>query len=125
MQSRSFRVLADAIVTLHIGFVLFVLLGGLLVLRWRWVAWLHVPAAVWGVVIEYGGWACPLTPLENYLRQRGGLAAYPGDFIEHYALPLLYPTQLTRGAQMLLGSLALAVNGLVYWRLIRTRRLRA
>ncbi len=121
MPSSSFRVMADAIVTLHIGFVLFVLLGGLLVLQWRWVAWLHVPAAVWGVVIEYAGWVCPLTPLENYLRQRSGTAVYSGDFIEQYVLPLLYPARLTRGAQMLLGSLALAINGLVYWRLIRVR----
>jgi hypothetical protein len=117
--------LADAIVTIHVGFVLFVLFGGLLVLRWRWVTWLHVPAAVWGILIEYADGVCPLTPVENYLRERAGIAAYSGDFIEHYVLPLLYPARLTRWTQMLLGSVALVVNGLVYWRVVRTRRRRA
>lgn len=125
MSPNAFRVLADAIVILHFGFVLFVLLGGMLVLRWRWVAWLHLPAAAWGILIEYGNWVCPLTPVENYLRERGGIAGYAGDFIEHYLVSLLYPARLTRGAQMLLGSVALAVNGLIYWRVVRSRRLRA
>ena len=119
MSSSSFRVAADVAVAFHMGFVLFVMVGGLLAFRWRWLMWLHAPAAIWGVVIELGGWICPLTPLENYLRERSGAAAYPGDFIEHYILPLLYPARLTRGDQVLLGSLALAVNLLVYWRLSR------
>lgn len=124
MSSSAFRLLADAVVILHAGFVLFVLFGGVLALRWRWVAWLHVPAAVWGIFIEYADWICPLTPVENYLRERGGLAAYPGDFIEHYILPLLYPARLTRGTQIFLGTIALTVNGLVYWRLLGARRFR-
>jgi len=117
--------LADAVVTLHLGFVLFVLFGGLLVLRWRWGIWLHVPAAVWGILIEYADGVCPLTPVENYLRERAGIAAYSGDFIEHYVLPLLYPARLTRWTQLLLGSMAVAVNGLVYWHVVRARHLRA
>jgi hypothetical protein len=121
-SASAFRLSADAIVVIHVGFVVFVLLGGLLVLQWRWVAWLHVPAAVWGVLVEYADWICPLTPIESYLRERAGMAAYQGDFIEYYLLPLLYPARLTRETQLLLGSVALAVNGLVYWRLIQTRR---
>lgn len=112
---------ADFVVALHVGFVAFVLLGGLLVLRRRWVAGVHVPAAIWGVMIEYSGWVCPLTPLENYLRQRGGDAAYRGDFVEHYLLPVLYPAGLTRSVQFVLGTLALAVNAFVYWRVLRVR----
>lgn len=113
-----FRLAADFVVALHVGFVAFVLLGGLLVLRWRSVAWVHVPAAIWGVMIEYSGWVCPLTPLENYLRERNGDAAYRGDFIQHYLLPLLYPGDLTRSVQFVLGTLALAVNAFVYWRVL-------
>lgn len=118
VPSSSFRLAADFVVALHVGFVVFVLLGGVLVLRWRWVAWLHVPAAIWGVMIEYSGWVCPLTPLENYLRERNGDAAYRDDFIQHYLLPLLYPGDLTRSVQFLLGTLALTVNALVYWRVL-------
>lgn len=113
------RIAADAIVLVHIGFVLFVVLGGLLVLRWRRLAWLHVPTVVWGVTIEWAGWICPLTPLENSLRRRGGGIGYQGDFIEHYLLPLLYPAQLTREWQMLLGGVALAVNAIAYWWILR------
>ena len=123
MPAAVFRASADAIVVIHLGFVVFVVLGGLLVLRRPWVAWLHVPAAIWGVLVEYADWVCPLTPVENYLRERAGLAAYPGDFIDHYVLPLLYPARLTRGTQLLLGSIGLAINGYVYWRVIR-RQLR-
>lgn len=107
---------------MHVGFVLFVVLGGLLVLRWRRLAWLHVPAVVWGVTIEWAGWICPLTPLENFLRRRSGTTGYQGDFIEHYLLPLLYPAQLTREWQMILGGVALAVNVFVYWRIFRAAR---
>jgi hypothetical protein len=122
MPASAFRVTADLIVALHAGFVIFVLLGGLLALRWRRLAWVHVPAAVWGIAIEFGGWICPLTPLEDHLRQRGGVPPHGGDFIEHYALPLLYPANLTRSWQWSLGGLALAVNALIYWRLLMRRR---
>lgn len=115
--------LADLVLVVHLGFVLFVVLGGLLVLRWPRTAWLHVPAAIWGVLIEYTGWICPLTPLENSFRARGGEAGYTGGFIEHYIQPLLYPAGLTRSTQMVLGSLALVLNLTAYAVVIsRTRR---
>jgi hypothetical protein len=109
-----YRALADLILALHLVFVLFVVLGGLLVLRWPRAAWLHVPAAIWGVLIEYTGWICPLTPLENSLRTRGGEAGYNGGFIEHYIQPLLYPAGLTRSTQVVLGSLVLVLNLTAY-----------
>ena len=107
-------VIADLVVAIHFAFVLFVVLGGLLVLRWRWVAFLHVPAALWGAWIELAGRICPLTPLENTLRTAGGGAAYQGDFVEHYILPVLYPSALTRNIQLLLGCLVLALNLGIY-----------
>lgn len=117
---------ADAVVVVHLAFVLFVMLGGLLAVRWPWIMWLHVPAALWGVLIEFAGWICPLTPLENYLRQQSGAAGYRGDFIAHYLLPVLYPTGLTRRSQVALGLLALIVNAGVYTLIfLRHRRLPA
>ena len=92
--------MADLVVVVHFLFVLFVVLGGLLVLRWPRVAYFHVPAAVWGAAIELGGWICPLTPLENSLRQQAGGTGYSGGFIEHYILPVLYPSALTRDIQL-------------------------
>jgi uncharacterized membrane protein YhhN len=92
-----YRWLADLVVVLHFGFVLFVVGGGLLALRWPRLARVHLPTAVWGVLIEFGGWLCPLTPLENWLRRRSGGAGYAGGFVEHYVLPVLYPSGLTRG----------------------------
>jgi hypothetical protein len=119
MPPGLFRAAADAVVAIHFAFVLFVALGGFLALRWRRIAWLHVPAALWGAAIELGGWICPLTPLENYLRERGGLAGYEGDFVERYMLPLLYPDRLTRELQVALGIIVLLVNLVVYWRVMR------
>ncbi len=116
-----YRALADLVLVVHLAFVLFVVLGGLLVLKWPRLAWLHVPAAVWGVLIEYKGWICPLTPLENSFRARGGGAGYSGGFIEHYIQPLLYPAGLTRGTQIVLGSLALLVNLTAYGVVIARR----
>ena len=120
----AFRVAADAVVLVHAAFVAFVILGGLLVLRRPYLAWVHVPAAVWGVLIEFAGWICPLTPLENFLRDRAGLSTYQGDFVEHYVLPMLYPAELTRSRQVWLGLVALSINLFVYWRLIRTASVR-
>ena len=114
-----YRVLADAVVLLHATFVVFVVFGGFLTWRWRWVVWVHVPCALWGVAIEYGGWICPLTPLENTLRARAGLEGYRGGFIEHYIIPTLYPAGLTRPAQAVLGTLALVINLVAYGVLIR------
>ncbi|MGE8364420.1 DUF2784 domain-containing protein [Cupriavidus basilensis] len=116
--------LADAVVLLHLAYIVFVMLGGLLVLRWPRLAWLHLPAAAWGVAVEWSGWICPLTPLENTLRQRAGLQAYGGDFIQHYVLQLIYPDGLTREIQMVLGALVLALNMAVYFALYRRLRRR-
>ena len=120
-----FQWLADLVLVLHLGFVAFVVLGGLLVLRWPWLAWLHVPAVAWGVFVEFAGLICPLTPLEIALRLRGGTAAYSGGFIEHYFTAVLYPDGLTRELQFVLGALALAINVAVYWRVVVRRRRRA
>jgi hypothetical protein len=121
-----YRTLADLVVLVHFAFVLFVVAGALLVLRWRWVAWVHVPAAVWGALIEFAGWICPLTPLEQRLRIMGGSAGYTGGFIEHYILPILYPAGLNRRVQIVLGLLVLGVNVAIYaWVLIRVLRARA
>ena len=116
-----FRLLADAIVVVHLGFVLFVVLGGLLVLRWPRMAWVHLPAAAWGAWIEFAGWICPLTPLENWLRQQGGGPVYATGFVERYVVPVLYPAALSRDIQWALGGLVLAVNALVYLYVVRGR----
>lgn len=111
--------LADAVLLLHLGFVLFVMLGGLLVLRWPRLIWLHLPAVVWGAAVEFGGWICPLTPLEIWLRRKVGGEGYGGDFIEHYLMPALYPSNLTRNVQLGLGLAVLIVNLALYgwlWR---------
>jgi len=109
-----FQIAADFLVVLHLGFVGFVVIGGFLVLRWRWVLFLHVPAAVWGALIEFQGWLCPLTLLEQQLRQAGGQAGYTGGFIEHYVLPIVYPSDLTREVQIVLGVFVVAINVAVY-----------
>lgn len=114
-----YRLLADCVVLAHAAFVAFVAVGGLLAWRRRALAWAHVPCVVWGAAIEYGGWVCPLTPLENALRARAGLQGYAGGFIEHYVIPALYPTGLTRSAQVLLGTLVVVVNLLAYGALVR------
>lgn len=118
----AYRVLAGAVVVLHLGFVLFVAIGGVLVWRWRRIAWAHLPALAWGVWIELSGGICPLTPLENELRRIGGEAAYSGDFVGHYLLPVLYPEGLDRGIQAALAAGVLALNAGVYWRALRRQR---
>lgn len=119
------RLLADLVVGVHFAFVLFVVLGGLLVLRWRALAWLHLPAALWGAAIEFAGWICPLTPLENHLRRLAGQAGYSGGFVENYILPVLYPAGLTRGVQIGLGVAVFAINTAVYtWVFVLARRRR-
>ncbi|HEX9592076.1 MAG TPA: DUF2784 domain-containing protein [bacterium] len=110
-----FRVLADLVVLMHLAFILFVVLGALLALRWRWIPWVQVPAALWGAVIEIRGWICPLTPLENGLRQRAGDAGHAGGFVEHYVLPVVYPGSLTPTVQVFLALLVVVANGLIYF----------
>ncbi len=114
MPELAYGLLADALALIHFGFVLFVVLGGLLALRWRRCAWTHVPAAVWGATLEFAGWICPLTPLENWLREQAGEAAYPTGFIEHYLLPVLYPAGLTRELGFVLGILVVGINLAIY-----------
>jgi len=114
--------LADVVVGVHFIFILFVILGGLIVLRWKRWAWIHIPCFLWGALIEFSGWFCPLTPMENWLRQSGGEAGYPTPFVEHYILPILYPTELTRELQIVLGLIVIAINIGVYgWLWHRTR----
>jgi hypothetical protein len=117
-----FRLLADLTVVLHLAFVLFVVFGGFLVFRHRAVAWVHVPAAAWGVWVEFAGWICPLTPLENWLREQSGGIAYTSSFVERYLVPTLYPEALSRELQWLLGGFVVVVNAAVYvviWRRVR------
>ncbi|MBS7660928.1 DUF2784 domain-containing protein [Pseudomonas lalucatii] len=116
------RFAADAVLVLHLLFILFVLLGGLLVLRWPALAWLHLPAALWGAVVELFRLQCPLTPLENALRRAAGERGYSGGFVEHYLLPIVYPAGLTPAIQLLLGGLVLAVNAAIYGYLLLRRR---
>lgn len=111
------RLLADAVLLLHLAFILFVVLGGFLARRWPRLAWLHLPAAVWGASIEIAGGICPLTPLENWLRRMGGEAGYGGSFIEHYLLAVIYPDGLTRRSQLLLALGVVVINIAAYaWR---------
>jgi hypothetical protein len=117
-----FRLLADLVVIVHLAFVLLVVFGALLVVRWPPFALIQLPAAVWGVVIEWAGWICPLTPLENSLRARGGAAGYSGGFVEHYLLGVLYPAGLTRNTQIVLGLTVLVVNATAYGLLLARRR---
>ncbi len=109
------KLLADLVLVVHLAFVVFVVLGGLLVLRWRWLGWAHIPAALWGAGIELVGGVCPLTPLENRLRTAAGEAGYESGFVEHYIVPVLYPPGLTRTTQLALGGVVLLFNGAVYW----------
>ena len=110
----TYRILADLVVIAHLGFILFGLLGGLLTLRRSWWLLLHLPAVAWICTLEFKRLICPLTPLENSLRQRAGQAGYDGGFVEHYLIPLIYPAGLNADIQLLLGSAALALNVLVY-----------
>lgn len=109
-----YKLAADLLVLIHFSFIIFVVLGGLLVLRWPGVAWAHVPAAAWGAWIEFARGICPLTPWEKFLRARAGGDSYEGGFIDHYITPLIYPPGLSEDAATLLGFLVLAINLLIY-----------
>ena len=121
----AYRWLAGLVLLVHFAFILFVLFGGLLVLRRPRLAWLHIPAAAWGALIEFSGWICPLTPLEVTLRRAGGEAGYSVGFIERYLTAAIYPEGLTRGTQVALGVVVVAINGWAYWRMARLRSRRA
>ncbi|HVO27602.1 MAG TPA: DUF2784 domain-containing protein [Candidatus Margulisiibacteriota bacterium] len=112
-----FQAVADLVVLIHLAFIVFVVLGGVLAMRWRWIAWVHLPALVWSALLEFCGWICPLTPLENWLRRAGGASGYSGGFVEQYVLPIVYPAALTREAQIVLGLLLCLLNAAIYfWR---------
>lgn len=115
----SYKLLADFVLLVHLAFVLFVVLGGIAVWWAPKLAWLHLPAAAWGALIEFKGWICPLTPWEQTLRRLAGEEGYSGGFVEHYLLPLIYPEGLTRDDQILLGFLVLAINAIFYARMFR------
>jgi len=117
-----YTLLADLLVGVHLAFVGFVIFGGLLVGRWPWVAWLQVPAGVWGVGIEWMGGICPLTPLENWLRSQVGETPYHSGFVVQYLLPVLYPAGLTRATQFVFGSAVVVINAVIYGRLWSRRR---
>ena len=109
-----YDLLATAVVLLHFSFVLFVVGGGLLLYKWPWLAWLHLPAVIWAALLEFNSWVCPLTPLEQQLRSAAGQAGYSGGFVDHYLLALLYPVGLDGNMQIILGSLVVVINVLVY-----------
>jgi ABC-type branched-subunit amino acid transport system permease subunit len=115
-----YRIAADLVLALHLGFIAFVVLGGLLILRYRWVAYVHVPAAVWGAFIEITGRICPLTVWENSFRQSAGESGYGDSFVEHYLLPVIYPAGLTRSIQFWIAGCVIVVNVVIYaWLLYR------
>lgn len=122
MSTSVYRMLADLSVIVHLVFVVFVMLGGLLAIRWRRLMWLHLPAAIWGAAIEFRGAICPLTPLENWLREAGGAARYSGGFMEHYVMPVVYPTDLTLTIRVVLGCMVVAVNLCVYYFIVARAR---
>ena len=117
-----YRVLAELVLVAHLGFVAFAIFGGLLAFRWKLIVWFLVPAVIWGAVVEFTGWVCPLTPLENFLREAGGGTGYSGDFITHYVSPLLYSTSLTREDQLLYGLALLVINVAIYGLLLYRSR---
>ncbi|MCK8669257.1 DUF2784 domain-containing protein [Pseudomonas azerbaijanoccidens] len=114
-----YRIAADGLVLFHLVFIVFVLFGGLLVLKWRHLIWWHLPAAAWGVAVELFHLPCPLTRWENLMRHAAGQSGYGAGFIEHYVWPVIYPAGLTPAIQLWQGALVLLVNGLVYLRLIK------
>ena len=117
-----YRLLANLVVVIHLFFVLFSVFGALLLIRWRKIIWLHIPAAAWAACIEFSGRICPLTPLENWLRLKGAEIGYGGDFVRHYILPLLYPSSLTREIQIILGVLVTGLNIAIYGYVFFLRR---
>jgi Protein of Unknown function (DUF2784) len=122
MTSSFGHMLATGVVILHVAFVIFVVIGGVLALRWPKVVYMHLPAVAWAIYVEWSGAICPLTPLENRLRAAAGLEAYAGDFVAKYVFPVLYPDGLTRSAQMAIGAAVLLVNACLYGALRRRRR---
>ncbi len=109
-----YHALANFVLVVHFVFIIFVVAGGFLALRWRWAPLLHLPAVVWGVSVELSGGVCPLTPVENALRRAAGVSEYAGGFLEQYLVPVIYPSNLSRSLQVVLAALAVLSNTLVY-----------
>ncbi|HEY6274965.1 MAG TPA: DUF2784 domain-containing protein [Streptosporangiaceae bacterium] len=114
-----YRVAVDLVVAVHLLFIGFVVGGSFLAWRWPWVIWVHLPAVVYGALIEFIGFTCPLTPLEDYLRRRAGEAGYRGSFIGHYLVSVVYPPGLTRGVQLVLGTVVVLIAVYGYWGYLR------
>jgi hypothetical protein len=110
----AYRIAADLTVAVHLLFIVFVVLGGLLAFRWPRASLVHLPAVAWGVLIEWMGGICPLTPMEIRLRRMAGAQGYSGGFFDHYILPLIYPDTLTRRTQILMGAFVILLNAAVY-----------
>lgn len=116
-----YRFLADSVFLIHLAFIIFVVLGATLLTRWPRLLYAHAAALAWGIYIEISGGICPLTPLENHLRQLAGNSGYHGGFVEHYLMPLVYPDELTRTVQFVLAGIVIVINGYWYWRWWRKR----
>jgi Protein of Unknown function (DUF2784) len=117
-----FRLAADAVLLVHLAFILFVLLGAAIAVRWHWIPFVHLPVAAWGFFVEISGRICPLTYLENYLRIKAGQSGYTESFVEHYLLAIIYPAGLTREIQFALAAVVIVVNIAIYgWLFVRKR----
>jgi len=122
LRAMPYSLLADLVVVIHFLFILFVIFGGLFVIRKKNWAWLHIPAALWGAIVEFTGWICPLTPVENWLRLQGGGPAYTSGFIERYVVSIVYPSFLTHFQQIFLGLAVIIINGAIYGWIIWKQR---
>jgi hypothetical protein len=116
-----FGIFADIVVLIHLAFVIFTVLGAVMIIWWRWIVWLHLPAFLWAVWIESSGGICPLTPLENWLRIKAGQGGFEGDFVGTYLLPVLYPAGLTRDVQFILAMMVIVINVALYGSLVYKR----
>lgn len=114
MLKMLFALGADFLVLVHLCFIIFVILGGFMLLKWRWLIFMHLPALIWAVLLEFQGWLCPLTPVEQTLRQMAGQQGYEGGFIQHYILPIIYPPALQQDIQFILGVLLILINVIIY-----------
>ena len=118
--------MADFLVIIHFTFIVFVVSGGVLIFKWKWIIYLHIPAVIWAALIEFKGWICPLTPWEKQLREAGGEAGYTGGFIEHYIIPIIYPDKLTVELQIMFGVAVIVINiviySLVFYRFIKRKK---
>ena len=120
-----YTLFADLVVLLHFGFIIFAVLGALLLRRWPRLIWLHLPTALWAMAIEFYGGVCPLTPLENWLHQQAGESGYSESFIQHYIAPIVYPGEITTTVRVVLGTAVLLINLVLYTRFLKLRQRRS